>query len=57
MKILGISTGHDNGACIVENGNLIAAINEERLSRKKNHIGFPYKSIDMFIKNNIIKYS
>ena len=41
MKILGISAGHDSGASLVVNGELIAAINEERLSRKKLHIGFP----------------
>ena len=57
MKILGISTGHDSGACIVENGNLIAAINEERLSRKKNHIGFPYKSIEKIFEISNIKIS
>jgi predicted NodU family carbamoyl transferase len=26
MKILGISTGHDSGASLVINGNLVAAI-------------------------------
>ena len=44
MKILGISIGHDSGAAIVIDGNLVAAINEERLSRNKLHVGFPTKS-------------
>ena len=35
MNILGISTGHDSGACIVVDGKIVAAINEERLSRIK----------------------
>ena len=45
MKILGISLGIDSGACIVINGVLEFAINEERLSRNKLHIGYPYLSI------------
>lgn len=34
MQILGIWDGHDAGACIVENGEIKVAINEERLTRK-----------------------
>lgn len=45
MKILGIWDGHDAGACIVENGRILVAINEERLTRKKLDIGFPENSI------------
>ena len=57
MKILGISAGHDSGASLVVNGELIAAINEERLSRKKLHIGFPYKSIDKVLSISNLKFS
>lgn len=46
MKILGIWDGHDSGACIVENGVIKVAINEERLTRKKLDICFPYQSIN-----------
>jgi carbamoyltransferase len=45
MYILGIDDGHDAGACIVENGKILVAINEERVSRKKLYQGFPEKSI------------
>ena len=45
MNILGISTGHDSGACVVVDGKIVAAINEERLSRIKNNVGFPLLSI------------
>jgi len=45
VYILGIWDGHDAGACIVENGEIKVAINEERLSRKKLDIGFPNNSI------------
>lgn len=41
MIILGLSTGHDAGAAIVSDGKLVAAINEERLNRKKMYWGFP----------------
>lgn len=45
MNILGIHFGHDAGATILRNGEIVAAINEERLSRTKNHTGFPALSI------------
>ena len=57
MKILGISAGHDSGACVVSDGKIIAAINEERLSRVKNHIGFPAKSIEKVLEISNTKIS
>ncbi|MFZ8830364.1 MAG: carbamoyltransferase N-terminal domain-containing protein, partial [Candidatus Aenigmatarchaeota archaeon] len=45
MKILGIWDGHDSGASLIEDNEIKFAINEERLTRKKLHIGFPYESI------------
>ena len=42
MKILGISAFyHDSAACVIENGNIIAAAQEERFSRKKHDPSFP----------------
>lgn len=38
MLVLGFSLKHDAGATLVENGRIISAINEERLSREKNHV-------------------
>jgi len=46
MYVLGIWDGHDAGACIVEDGKIKVAINEERLTRKKLDIKFPDKSIN-----------
>ncbi len=58
MKILGVtSLFHDTGMALVENGKITHAINEERLSRKKMHIGFPYRSLEyikQFVKENDI---
>ncbi|RLF97576.1 hypothetical protein DRN58_08530, partial [Thermococci archaeon] len=45
MKILGIHDGHNATACILIDGKIIACIQEERLNRNKNWLGFPEKSI------------
>lgn len=46
MKILGISAFyHDSAACIISNGEIIAAAQEERFTRKKHDAGFPKNAI------------
>ena len=45
MKVLGLGTEGDSGAAIVEDGRILAAVNEERLSRLKLVEGFPRGSI------------
>ena len=45
MVILGIWDGHDAGAALVVDGRLVAAVNEERLTRRKLEIRFPTRSI------------
>ena len=50
MLVLGIWDGHDAGACIVEDGEIKVAINEERLTRKKLDIRFPENSINACLK-------
>ncbi|MFH1421030.1 MAG: carbamoyltransferase C-terminal domain-containing protein [Candidatus Aenigmatarchaeota archaeon] len=45
MRVLGIWDGHDAGAAIVDGNRIIVAINEERLSRRKLDVGFPFRSI------------
>lgn len=45
MKILGLGTGMDSGAALIEDGHILAAINEERLCRWKLVEGFPRGSI------------
>jgi carbamoyltransferase len=45
--ILGINIFHgDSSACIIHNGKLIAAAEEERFTRIKHFSGFPIKSIE-----------
>jgi carbamoyltransferase len=46
MVILGINAYHaDSSACILKNGELIAAVEEERFERIKHWAGFPIQSI------------
>ena len=46
MNILGISAFyHDSAACLVQDGNIVAAAQEERFSRKKHDHRFPENAI------------
>ena len=46
MNILGISCFyHDSAACLVRDGEVIAAASEERFTRKKHDAGFPHNAI------------
>jgi carbamoyltransferase len=51
MRILGINDQHNASACLVEDGVIVAAIQEERLSRIKNHFCFPERSIAWLLAN------
>ena len=51
MYILGISAFyHDSAACLIKNGEIIAAAQEERFSRKKHDSRFPYDTIKFCLK-------
>ena len=50
MKTLGLGTGADSGAAIVEDGRILAAVNEERLCRWKMAEGFPRGSIQEVLR-------
>ena len=46
MYILGISAFyHDSAACLLKDGEIIAAAQEERFTRKKHDAGFPHHAI------------
>jgi carbamoyltransferase len=49
---LGLHVGHDRGAAVVRNGELIGHIALERLDRKKNSMGcdIPYQAIDAILR-------
>ena len=51
MHILGISAFyHDSAACIVRDGEIIAAAQEERFTRKKHDASFPRRAIQFCLK-------
>jgi carbamoyltransferase len=45
MIILGLWDGHDAGAALIVDGRLVAAVNEERFTRRKLEVCFPSRSI------------
>jgi carbamoyltransferase len=47
---LGISDSHEAHACIVRDGQVVAAMAEERLSRIKSDAGYPRKSIEAVLQ-------
>lgn len=51
MNILGISCFyHDSAACLVRDGDILAAAQEERFTRKKHDFNFPANSISWCLK-------
>ncbi len=51
MYILGISAFyHDSAACLVKDGEILSATQEERFTRKKHDHNFPQKAIDFCLK-------
>src|SRR5207248_4695618 len=46
MKLLGISCFyHDSAACLIDDGRVVAAAQEERFTRKKHDEGFPHHAV------------
>ena len=57
-SILGISAFfHDSAACILKNGKIIAAAQEERFTRKKHDPDYPYNAIEFVLKYSKLKLS
>ena len=58
MYILGISAFyHDSAACLLKDGEIIAAAQEERFTRKKHDLAFPTNAIQYCIKEANIESS
>ncbi|MBK7631349.1 MAG: carbamoyltransferase [Ignavibacteriales bacterium] len=52
MYILGISAFyHDSAACLVKDGEILSAAQEERFTRKKHDHNFPAKAIEFCLKD------
>ncbi|MBI5428625.1 MAG: carbamoyltransferase [Nitrospinae bacterium] len=51
MNILGISAFyHDSAACLVVDGEIVAAAQEERFTRKKHDQDFPFRAVEYCLK-------
>ena len=57
-SILGISAFyHDSAAAFIENGDIIAAAQEERFSRKKHDPSYPFNAVNYVLNEAKIKLS
>ena len=49
--VLGLNAYHaDAAACLIKNGRVVAAVEEERLNRAKHWAGFPAAAIDWCLR-------
>jgi len=56
VNILGISAYyHDSAACLVQDGKIVAAAQEERFSRKKHDHRFPKNAVDFCLETADIR--
>jgi carbamoyltransferase len=56
MNILGLSCFyHDSAACLVRDGEIVAAASEERFTRKKHDAGFPANAIRYCLEEGGLK--
>ena len=56
MYVLGISAWyHDSGACLVKDGEIVAAVQEERFTRKKHDAAFPMNAIKYCLEEAKLK--
>ncbi|MEK0329591.1 MAG: hypothetical protein QQN59_07625, partial [Nitrosopumilus sp.] len=53
--VLGITDGHNAGACLLRNGKIEYAISEERISRVKNEAGYPKLVVEKILKLSNVK--
>src|SRR5687767_9842811 len=53
VHILGVSAFyHDSAACLVSDGRIVAAAQEERFTRKKHDHGFPRHAIEYCLRES-----
>ena len=58
MNIIGINAFHaDSSACLIIDGELISAVEEERFNRIKHWAGFPIESIKYCLKESNLRIS
>ncbi len=57
MRILGVWDGHDSGAALLEDNKILFASNEERYTKRKLELNFPYNSINAALSHAGLKPS
>lgn len=58
LNIIGISSGyHDSACCLLQDGQLVAAVQEERFSRIKNDRSFPTSAFEYCLREGGITIS
>ena len=56
MNIIGISAYyHDSAACLVQDGRIVAAAQEERFTRRKNDFSFPEQAVAYCLRQGNIR--
>ncbi len=51
MRLLGISAFyHDSAACLIQDGQVVAAAQEERFTRRRHDSAFPQQAVDFCLK-------
>lgn len=54
-NVLGVNFGHDSSACLIIDGVIVNAIEEEKMSRIKQDIGWPKLAIERILLENNLK--
>ncbi len=57
MYVLGLWDGHDSGAALIRDNEIIFAANEERFTKRKLEVKFPYHSINAALAYTNTKHS
>jgi carbamoyltransferase len=52
MNVIGIHDGHNASVALLRDGNLVYALSEERLVRRKNEGGIPVNAINRLLEDN-----
>ncbi len=50
IHLLGIHDGHNCGATLTRNGVVVASVSEERLTRRKNEVGYPARAVEEVLR-------
>ncbi len=57
MLVCGINGGHNASAALVQDGRLIGALQEERLTRCKNQSGYPRNAVERLLRHHSVSWS